>query len=279
MRQSLFSAQSGADSERSPLPLVKLPGWCCEAAGGDPDEAEPVAAAWILLYASAHLFDAVQDGDPPDAWWRDLDAGVPLNAACGLLASAWSVLLRIDRRWAAPVRRDFADTVLQMASGQHADLSGGPPSLDRAWEIAAAKSGAFFALAARSGARIGGAAGKSLKYFAEFGANLGLMIQIADDAADLQSPFSVLARSGLPIAYARATAPASLRLDLAQMIEAQYDQRDLHDLLDHNGTKLYLTAKLAQFRARGIRALHAAEARPPARDRLCKLLLSLDPSA
>lgn len=278
MRQSLFSAQAGAESERSPLPLLRLPGWCCEAVGGDPDEAEPVAAAWILLYASAHLFDAVQDGDLPDPWWRELGRGVPLNAACALLASAWSVLLRSDRPWTAPVRQDFADTVLLMASGQHADLSGGPLSLERAWEIAAAKSGAFFALATRSGARIGGAEAGALEHFAEFGTNLGLMIQVADDAADLQSDFADLARSGLPIAYARATAPPSVQPRLARMVEAQYDQRDLHDMLDRNGTALYLTAKLAQLRARGVRALHAAAARPPARERLCQMLLSLDPS-
>lgn len=279
MRQSLFSAQSGADSERSPLPLLRLAGWCCEAAGGDPDDAEPVAAAWLLLYASAHLFDAVEDGDSPDAWWRELGRGVPLNAACGLLASAWSVLLRIDRPWIMPVRRDFADSVLRMASGQHADLSDGPLSLERAWEIAAAKSGVFFALAARAGARVAGAEAAALEHFAEFGANLGLMIQVADDAADLQSEYADPARSGLPIAYARATAPPSVQPLLARMVEAKYDRHDLHDMLDRNGTSLYLTAKLAQFRARGIRALHAAEARPPARDRLCQLLLFLDPSA
>lgn len=278
MRQSLFPADSTAEAADGRF--IRLPGWCCQAAGGDPRETEAVSAAWLLLYASAHLFDSVQDGDAPDEWWRELGSGAALNVACGLLASAWSVLAGIDRPWIDAVRQDFAHTVLQMGSGQHADLTARRLSLEAAWSIARAKSGAFFALACRAGARVAGAPQPSLEQYAEYGLSLGLMVQIADDASDLQAQDGMLQPAAFPLAFAWETAsPQDVRL-LAQAVKAQYDRGDrrrLRRMLDHNGTSLYLSAKLAQLRTRGIRALEAASAQPPAKEKLSQLLHSLDP--
>lgn len=270
MRQSLSSGGPAGEPTRDPLPLHALTGWCCQAAGGQPAWAESAAAAWMLLYASAHLFDSVQDGDPPDRWWRSLGSGAAINVACGLLSSAWAVLAEIRSAWGRSVQQDFARTVLQMGSGQHQDLTVQQPRLDAAWAIAEAKSGAFFALACRSGARIAGADPATIQRYGEYGTNLGLMIQLADDAADLRAAPESNQLPVLPVAYCLETAAW-------RQPRGPGSDRQLQRMLSNDSTSLYLMTKLALFRARGIEALRAAAARPPAATELEQLLIRLDP--
>lgn len=278
MRQSLSpgaSEDSQTSSIRTPLPLASLAGWCSQAAGAAPEDADPVSAAWLLLYASAHLFDSVQDGDPPDEWWSALGSGAAINVACGLLTSAWAILSDIEAVWIRPVRTDFSHTILRMGSGQHLDLTASQPSLDTAWRVAEAKSGAFFALACRCGARVAGARPAEVDLFGKYGLNLGLMIQIADDASDLQAAPEAFQAPALPVAYSLETASPRERQHMARSLEtgSSLTGRDqLQATLARNGTALYFSTKLAQFRARGAAALEIAGARPPAADRLLSLL-------
>ncbi len=237
-----------------------------------------MAAAWLLLYASAHLFDSVQDGDPPDKWWSTLGSGVAINVACGLLTSAWAVLSEIEAGWIRSVRIDFAHTILRMGSGQHLDLTASQPSLEKAWQLAEAKSGAFFALACRSGARVAGAPPAHVDRYGDYGLNLGLMMQIADDAADLQAAPETFQAPALPVAYSLETASPRDRQHMARSLETGSDRvgrEQLQATLARNGTALYLSTKLAQFRARGVAALENASARRPAADRLLSLLEQL----
>ena len=254
MRLSLSSgtAQSGDPPPRHSW--LSLPGLCCQAAGGDPHAADRVAAAWVLLYTAAHLFDCVQDGDPADPWWQALGPGPAINVATGLLTSAWLVLaqLGVHRPVVQQLIQDFQQTVLQMASGQHVDLTDPQPSLHTAWTIAEAKSGAFFALACRSGARLAGAPQAASEHYAEYGLNLGLIVQIGDELEDLHAGRSA---PPLPVAYCREMALGA----------------------DDGGAQLYLATKLAQFRARALDSLDAAGGAQPAKDQLAELICSLVP--
>lgn len=282
MRQSLSPGRDAPAPRAEAAPLHSLCELCCQAAGGQASEARPVSAAWMLLYASAHLFDSVQDGDPPDEWWSALGSGAAVNVACGLLTSAWAVLGRVRRPWIDPVRTDFAQTVLQMGSGQHVDLTGRRLSLEAAWTVAEAKSGAFFALACRSGARVAGAATEEVQHYGRYGMNLGLMVQVSDDIDDLNSERTVPLAPPLPVAYSLETAAPPDRSRLARALESATERtarRKLPKLLSHHGVTLYLSTKLAEFRIRGLEALHAAAPQPAAGERLAQLILSLDPSA
>jgi len=213
-----------------------------------------VAAAWVLLYTAAHLFDSVQDGDPAEPWWQALGQGPAINVATGLLTSAWLVLaqLEIQRKVVQQLIQDFQQTVLRMASGQHLDLTDPRPSLRSAWAIAEAKSGAFFGLACRSGARLADAPQPITEHYGEFGFNLGLIVQIGDDLEDIQAGRSA---PPLPVAY-------SMEMALGA---------------DDSGAQLYLATKLAQFRARALNSLDATGGAQPAKDQLAHLICSLVP--
>ncbi len=213
-----------------------------------------MAAAWVLLYTAAHVFDSVQDGDPADPWWQALGPGPAINVATGLLTSAWLMLAQLEFQRQAVQRliQDFQQTVLRMASGQHLDLTDRRPSLRSAWAIAEAKSGAFFGLACRSGARLADAPQPVTDLYGEYGLNLGLIVQIGDDLEDIQAGRPA---PPLPMAYC-----------MEMALEA-----------DDSGAQLYLATKLAQFRARALSSLDAAGGAQPARDLLAELICSLVP--
>lgn len=282
MRQSLSSGSDG-DAGQPRFPFLSLPGLCSQAVGGAPEQAAEVSAAWVLLYAAAHLYDAVQDHDPPDPWWEALGDGVAINVATGLLSSAWLVLNRTQGppQIVRTIREDFSRTVLQMCSGQHLDLARQLLPLERAWAAAEAKSGAFFALACRAGARIGGANQRAIDALAEYGRNLGLMLQIADDLSDLHDLPEPASIPALPVAYCMEIAAPEHRTRLMRTAQRSDPAVGLgsRQLLSESGTALYLQTKLTLHRARAQEALESAHAIPPANYQLADLLTALDPAA
>jgi len=136
---------------------AELPGLCCQAAGGLPRTADPVAAAWLLFYTAASIMDHVEDAEQPDPWWADLGAGAAINVATGLYFSACLLLSELDS-WlgdheaASQIRSQVLGRFLVMCSGQHLDLIRPSPTLDQYWDLARAKSGAFFTFACWAGA-------------------------------------------------------------------------------------------------------------------------------
>jgi len=153
MRRALIpdegkSASTGEESSRWAL----LPGLCCQAAGGDPQWADDVAAAWLLYYVAADLMDTVEDRDEPDLWWAEMGPGFALNVASGLFFSASQALnhLHIQQEThvaASAITENFNRSFLKMCGGQHTDLVQPEPTLTQYWETVAGKSGTFFTLA------------------------------------------------------------------------------------------------------------------------------------
>ena len=157
-------------------PSLLLPILCCQAAGGDEDQATAIAAAWFLLYLAAKVLDDVEDGDVHQGPWSAMGAPQAINAATGLIFASQLALARLprlgaDRELALFLLEDFNHTTLRMCAGQQADLTEGSQTsrrlaerlnlreveqlpLERYFWIAGAKSGEFFALACRAGARI-----------------------------------------------------------------------------------------------------------------------------
>ena len=72
-------------------------------------------------------------------------------------------------------------------NGQHRDLSIEHLNLEHWSQIAAAKSGEFFSLACRSGARLGKIDQRRIAGYSTFGFHLGMMLQILDDLVDLST--------------------------------------------------------------------------------------------
>ncbi len=265
------------------LPWIRLVGLCCQAAGGDEGITHRVAGAWGVLYAAAHLLDSIQDEDDPDPWWASLGAGAAINITTGLIFTAMQLLNslhedKIPQELAQRVTQDFNRTLLYMCSGQHSDLARVDDSLEGRWQIAEAKSGAFFSLACRAGATLAGVDDRCISHYSTFGQALGMMIQLCDDFRDLQQDAQKYLSSdskgtrSLPIAFFMDVATSDDRKRLRSIVRDPRPSSEFVDLIEGSGARLYLVVKSIQLRAKAHRSLERAGALLPARSKLDNLL-------
>lgn len=287
LRTALTPENKPDDGSAAPKPWVLLPGMCCYAVGGQAEWADAVAATWLLFYAAADLMDSSQDQDDPAEWWIEGGPAVALSAATGLFFCASSLLSKAalthkTKHFASQLTQDFHHSFLQMSSGQYADILSPYPGLDQYWQIASQKSGSFFALACRSGARLAVQDAEIINAFGEFGQALGILIQILDDLEDLNglvnnhlpTKFSLLSRS-LPLVYALNVLPKTERELVRQILESHQsttqDGMRLFEIVEESGAVLYLLAEIDHYRSFALEKLTQAVPAEPAREALEKL--------
>jgi len=292
MRRSLSPElpQSDAPSGQASRSVL-LPGLCCQAAGGDPLWTDNITSAWYLLYVAAHLMDSVQDQDEPDDWWADLGPGAALSVATGLFFSATKALNNLindphTRHAAASIIEDFSQSFLCMSGGQYRDLTQPQPTLDQYWEVSSAKSGVFFALACRAGARLATHETQLLAAYGSFGQQIGALVQIRDDLQDLIPPQTSelpvwrrkLSRS-LVTVYALEVLPPPQRERLQECLAAvPFDLPAVENalgLIDQSGAGLYFLAEMERHRSQGLAALEQTSGRSPAIESLGNFLNDL----
>jgi geranylgeranyl pyrophosphate synthase len=261
---------------------------CCRAAGGSEQLAEPVAAAWLLFYAAAHLMDSLEDRDDPNPWWQELGMGAAINIATGLYFSAGLALqelnaLSLDEQTVRQVTFQVLQPFLVMCSGQHLDLVGSPPTLEQYWRIAGAKSGEFFAMACQSGARLATDQADILSGFHQFGFHFGLLLQVLDDLKDYkdlsQNARMVDARSlsrSLPAVFVREVSTDAVRDRFNQLLLQAYTDPDavgaLTQIIEENGGTLYLLVELDKHRDLALAGLDLAGVNGHARQALVAML-------
>ena len=292
MRLVLPNEGARADPERDPARWSRLPGLCCQAAGGDPGWTEYIATAWFLLYIAAHVFDNLEDQDQPERWREGMGSGEAINVASGLLFSASLALSHLYRSrefglTAGDICSQFYQSVLKMSAGQHLDLITRQPALKTWFEIAEMKSGTFFALACWSGARLATGDAGRLDGFSRFGSHLGVLLQIHDDLEDLgyvqnqdaKKSLKGITRS-LPVAYALEVCPEDVRgrllASLREADEKESASRDVFDLLDQCGAALYLKIEIEHRQQEARAALESAWPDPSAQEPLYSFLQTLE---
>jgi geranylgeranyl pyrophosphate synthase len=279
------------DSRRDPGRWAILPGLCCQAAGGKLESTLEISAAWLLLYTAAHVVDTIEDGDLDPQINKLGGAGAAINTANGLFLSAVLHLQSMHERdipqdLASKIATDYLETILVMTSGQHLDLTIPHIDLSQWWQIAEAKSGAFFSLACRSGARMGAFDLLKVKAYSDYGFHLGLMLQIFDDLEDFRFLFKSKEMSlpknmqrSLAVAYAYDVLPDTIKVELNQLTrpdahnEGSADK--LVEILDDCGAGLYLVAELKKHFDLGIASLVEAQPAPPFGEKLEDIINSL----
>ena len=284
MRRCLSTEHGEQDSSH----WAALPALCCQAAGGSPYHADPVAAAWYLFYTAADIMDSVEDRDEPADWWAESGPGMAISAATGLYFSASLALNRLDAvigdaRTASDVRAEMLKKFLEMSAGQHLDLTHPQPSLDVYWRIAQSKSGAFFSMACWAGARLATHQPSVLEGYRQFGTAAGLLIQVLDDlhdylelsqAGDLGAGLDL--RRSLPAVFVREVVPESIREKLDGLLsKAQKSPAaagEIIQMIEQYGGVLYVHTELDKLRMQALAGLDQADARPPARSGLESLL-------
>jgi geranylgeranyl pyrophosphate synthase len=233
-----------------------------------------------------HILDDIEDGDAPGEFGRHRDASQMLNASTGLLLSGSLLLQDLGRRGFSDaligeLTDDLHRSILRMCGGQHSDLTQTEASLEAAWRIAELKTGAFFALACRMGARLATDDPERLGAFSEYGHHLGILIQIGDDWGDLwpQAGQSDLARGSavtLPVAYALDVLSQGERDRLRAALKAAQASPDAEaealGLIEGAGAELYLATQAVLHQQRAGAALERACPPSGARDELAVLL-------
>nr|HID12613.1 hypothetical protein [Anaerolineae bacterium] len=242
-------------------PFLRLPLLTCQATGGDPAQAIPVAAAWHLLHCAAALLDDVEDQalEPP------LNPARAVNWATALTFAAQLLLLRSARRGLPAAQtlalsEAFNTASLRICAAQEADLAAGPEglvlseaegdlSLDDYWRIAGAKGGEPLALACRAGAMLGAQPQTEVDIYATFGYHLGILVQLGDDFRALWTPRGrgdlTTAGRTLPVVYALTVASPDARARLHSLLRRAPDDpaasAELQTRLSDLGALHYLT--------------------------------------
>lgn len=262
-------------------PFLQLPTHCCQAVGGDPKLTKSVSSAWRILYFAAYLLDGVADGETPVS-----ENGVNTTLAAACLSSA-GLLLTVDdqetilSKTAQSIQSDFQRVVLIACNGQINDLTRTEPTLDQCWQAAREKTGEFYALASRSGARVATDDQECIALYSDFGLHLGMLIQIGDDMNGLwpknnrrSDLFS--GKWTLPVAYAMEVSSKSKR-ELLQHYLGSVNTDPIvegkaRQIIIESGAILYLVT-MAEWHYSEARSLLAKAAHPgQARDELIGLL-------
>jgi geranylgeranyl pyrophosphate synthase len=203
-----------------------------EAAGGT-DDASALAAAIEVVHAYSLVHDDLPCMDDDDmrrgrptvhrvhgvaaATAAGL-AMVPLAALCAAEACA---ALALPEEATTAVVRDLmvASGAGGMIGGQLLDLEGegSPLALEDLQQIHCAKTGALIAAAATIGGRAAGAPPEALTALAQYGEDIGLAFQIADDVLDVTSTTSQLGKTaGRDLELRKSTYPALLGVEGAR---------------------------------------------------------------
>lgn len=180
---------------------------CCTLVGGSVADADAPAAAVELVHAFSLVHDDLPAMDD-DVLRRgrptchvQFDEATAILAGDALLALAFEILATAvpdahrGRALIAELAR--ATGSAGMIGGQAADLAGerAPCTLERVRDIHARKTGALITAACRMGGIAGGAARDKLERLADYGRNLGLAFQIADDLLDVTATTEQLGKA------------------------------------------------------------------------------------
>ncbi len=229
---------------------------CCELVGGSRDSVWHVAAAIECVHAFSLIHDDLPAMDDDDlrrgrpTCHKAFDEATAVLAGDALLALAFGLLADHTPDPAQGVRlvSELASGAgwCGMIGGQAADIAGEkqPASVDLAKYIHDRKTAALFRTACRLGALMGGGAVEQIDALGQFGHELGVSFQIADDLLDVSaSDEEIGKRTGkdadagkqsyprcVGITASRASARASAAAALAQLQPFASEADDLRQL-------------------------------------------------
>ncbi len=235
MRYSLFA---GGKRLRPALVLLT-----CRLAGGREKDAMPAAAAIEMIHTYSLIHDDLPAMDDDDfrrgkpSCHKAFDEATAILAGDALLTLAFETLARSPAAMVPDLVRVVGDAAgaRGMVGGQQADLEGekGRPSPALVRFIHRKKTAALLRASVQAGAICGKADSGEYKTLTEFGENLGLAFQIADDILDVTASTAQLGKTaGKDAAKGKATYPAVFGLDRSRREAARLAGRALGALED-----------------------------------------------
>jgi geranylgeranyl diphosphate synthase type I len=293
---------SDSDPGKLIRPLLVL--LACEAAGGDPAQALPLAAGIQLLHDFSLIHDDIEDNSEArrgrPTLWSIWGLAQGINAGDGMFVLAHLAIHRLAEAGVPPERvlavlRRFDEIILRVCEGQYLDISfEGQLAISPGDYLAMIerKTAALVAGACELGAMAAGASAETAAALADFGRSMGLAFQIEDDILGVWGapeitgkPFAAdlyRRKLSLPVVYALAHAPESD--ELARLYqEGQMDDQAVSRalaILDTSESREYCAAVAAEHHEAAFAAIDrvqtsgSAEAEA-ARARLRSLAASL----
>jgi geranylgeranyl diphosphate synthase type II len=252
MRYSIFA---GGKRIRPVLCLA-----ACEAVGGKPAAAMPLACAVECI----HTYSLIHD-DLPSMDDDDLRRGKPTNhkvfgegiavlAGDALLTEAFALVARSQPPKRYPVRVLVSDLALaagslRLIAGQVQDLENEErhASLDEVKTTHLNKTAALITTSIRLGAMAGNASPSELKRLTRYGQDLGLAFQVIDDILDATSTKEIMGKSvRADQKNNKSTFPTVLGLDKSRQYAANLIA-DAHIQLKPFGSRATPLAAIADF--------------------------------
>lgn len=166
-----------------------LPLFSCGVAGGDVEQAIPLAAAWVLYDIASDIFDDLQDGDGKERPWVVWPVAKAVNVGLQLLGGAQQCLSQLKGSLGAQseILAWCGEAMKQAAYDQNAVFINhlGSQSLETYWRQVVSKSGQIFACITQAGGRLHTNNCELLDALYSYGLSVGIMIQLVDDCRDM----------------------------------------------------------------------------------------------
>jgi len=233
---------------------------CCEAVGGDADDALAPAGAVELIHAFSLVHDDLPALDDDDlrrgrpTLHRHAGEAMAVLAGDAMLGLAIELMLdRLPAPLARPVAGELVRGCNRMIAGQVYDTlpaaheSGS--ELDRLLTTHRNKTGALLRAACRAGALCGGADARQLEAVTGFGEAIGLMFQIVDDLLDVTGTTEQLGKTaGKDVEQEKRTFPAHLGLEASRK-EVERLRSVARAALDPLGSRAAVLRELCDYLA------------------------------
>ena len=233
MRHSLFA---GGKRLRPALVLLT-----CDLVGGREKDAMPAAAAVEMIHTYSLIHDDLPAMDDDDTRRGKPSCHKAFGEATAILAGDALLTLAFETLAQCPAARvpELVRVVAEgagargMVGGQQADLEGeeGKPTPALVRFIHRKKTAALLRACVQAGALCGRADSGEYRTLTEFGENLGLAFQIADDILDVTSSTAQLGKTaGKDAKSGKATYPAVFGLERSRREAARLAGRALRAL-------------------------------------------------
>ncbi|MBI4233659.1 MAG: polyprenyl synthetase family protein [Chloroflexi bacterium] len=251
----------------------------CEALGGEPRLALPLAAAVELVHNFSLIHDDIQDGNlerhhHPAVWWIWGPAQA-INAGDGMHALARLSLLQPEGQGLPPTTlllaiRALDQACLRLCEGQYLDISFQERldvSVESYLRMVEGRTGALVGCALELGALAAGGEDQLGALLQQAGVKLGMAFQIRDDILDLWGAAAGKAAAGdilskkksLPVVFALERAPASQKRQLGSFyfkrVLEPADVPQIVSILDSLGAKGFCQEMALRFQQEALALL------------------------
>lgn len=190
----------------------------CNAVGGSLKDCSDAALAIEILHNFTLVHDDIMDNDiyrrgkkTVHAKW---DENVALLCGDGLIALAYSSLLKSDERYIKRITSIFSNGIVKVCEGQSLDKDFEDKrdvSLDEYVFMIEEKTGVLMSISAEIGGILGGGTEKQIKILKNYGMEIGTAFQIQDDLLDIISNKKILGkRIGSDLTQGKKTYPILL---------------------------------------------------------------------